>query len=211
MRFGFYNFPKQETDALLTYSAITTGSTKRETDAKLIRPYRFAINTNWRLTRILFKGRYVNSIHGLLASCIGAFYRFVVSVQLSNASYWVTEPHTSKPTTQGWRMWLQVVACQTCMGLNDWLCANSLVCLLLFYILAISKVISGHIPSCDNAHAWWPYSATPLGDQANHSITLSWHWANQPLLYSNNAEHLARKQLAYILKSLVWLDRGSNP
>ena len=45
----------------------------------------------------------------------------------------------------------------------------------------------------------WLYSAAPLGDQASqhqnlitHSVTLSWHWANQSLLYSNNIERQAR-------------------
>ena len=39
-----------------------------------------------------------------------------------------------------------------------------------FYILVISKVISGWIPTCHSAHSWWLYSAAPLG---NHEIPLS--------------------------------------
>ncbi len=28
------------------------------------------------------------------------------------------------------------------------------VCLLLFYVLATSKVTSGRVPTCDSAHSW---------------------------------------------------------
>ena len=38
--------------------------------------------------------------------------------------------------------------------------------LLLFYVLATSKIISGHVSSCDSAHSRRLYSAAPLG---NHS------------------------------------------
>ena len=44
----------------------------------------------------------------------------------------------------------------------------------------------------------------------SHSVTLSWHWANQSLPYPNNAKHLARKWQVYIFKSSVWLDQCSN-
>ena len=44
----------------------------------------------------------------------------------------------------------------------------------------------------------------------SHSITLSWHLANQSLSYPINAEHLARKRQVSILKSLVWLDQYSD-
>ena len=36
---------------------------------------------------------------------------------------------------------------------------------LLFYILAISKVISGWVPTYDSAHSWQLYSASPPGCQ----------------------------------------------
>ena len=48
-------------------------------------------------------------------------------------------------------------------------------------------------------------------DLISHSVTLSWHWANQFLPSANNAEHQARKQQAWIFKSSVWLDQVSNP
>ena len=55
----------------------------------------------------------------------------------------------------------------------------------------------------------------PLRNQAastmTHSVTLSWHWANESLPYPNNAECLARKWQVSILKSLVSLTSGWNP
>ena len=92
------------------------------------------------------------------------------------------------------------------------------VCLLLFSVLATSKVISGWTLTCDT-HFWWLYSAVPLGDQTtskHHDLIfhikspLSWHWANQSLPYPKNAEHLARKRQVAIVESLVWFSQGSN-
>ena len=34
------------------------------------------------------------------------------------------------------------------------LCTHRFVCLLLLYVLATSKVISGRVPTCDSAHSW---------------------------------------------------------
>ena len=48
-------------------------------------------------------------------------------------------------------------------------------------------------------------------DLLSHSVTLSWHWANQSLHYPNNAKRKARKQHISILKSSVWLDQVLNP
>ena len=45
------------------------------------------------------------------------------------------------------------------------------VCLLLFYVLAPSKVISGQVQTCDSAHSWQFYSAAPLDNQANITMT----------------------------------------
>ena len=45
------------------------------------------------------------------------------------------------------------------------------VFVLLFYVLATSKVISGWVPPCDNAHSWQLYSAASLGHQAAGTIT----------------------------------------
>ena len=42
---------------------------------------------------------------------------------------------------------------------------------LEFYILATYKVISERIPTCDSAHSWRLYSATPLGVQTARSMT----------------------------------------
>ena len=45
------------------------------------------------------------------------------------------------------------------------------ICLLLFYVLATSEVISEWVPTCDSAHSWQFYSATPLGNQATSTMT----------------------------------------
>ena len=86
---------------------------------------------------------------------------------------------------------------------------------LLHCILATSKIISGRILTWDSVHSWWLYSGPSLGNQTastmTHSVTLSWHWANQFLLYPDNGKCLARKQQVSILKSLVWLHPDSNP
>ena len=42
---------------------------------------------------------------------------------------------------------------------------------LLFCVLATSKVISGRVPTCDNAHSWRLYSAAQLGNQAVSTMT----------------------------------------
>ena len=71
----------------------------------------------------------------------------------------------------------------------------------LGYILATSMVISGWVPTCDSAHSRWLYSAAPLSD----SVILSCHWANQSLLYLNNAELLAGKRTSHNYLS-HWFD-----
>ena len=45
------------------------------------------------------------------------------------------------------------------------------LCLLLFYVLATSKIISWWVPTCDSAHSWQLYSAASLGHQAASTIT----------------------------------------
>ena len=58
------------------------------------------------------------------------------------------------------------------------------------------------------------YSAASSGhwhyDLLSHSVTLSWHWAIQSLLYPNNAERQVRKRQVSVLKSLVWLDQAMD-
>ena len=90
------------------------------------------------------------------------------------------------------------------------------VCLWLLYVRATCKVISGQVPTCDSAHSLWLYSAASLGHQATSTMTcfptqsLSWHWGNQSLPYSNNAECMARNRQVSFLKFLIWLDQVSN-
>ena len=54
-----------------------------------------------------------------------------------------------------------------------------------------------------------PTGSTGHHHLLSHSVTLSWHRANQSLPYPNNAKCRLR-QLVSILKSLVWLDQVSN-
>ena len=72
---------------------------------------------------------------------------------------------------------------------------QQLVCLLLFYILPTSMVISGWVLTFDCTRSWWLYSAAKHHDWISHSVTLSWHWAYQSLPY-------------HIIMPSVWL--GSN-
>ena len=68
---------------------------------------------------------------------------------------------------------------------------------LEFYILATSKVIWGRVQTCDSACSSWLHSAVQVRNQAasktNHSITLSWRWANQSLAYTLYAEQTVNK------------------
>ena len=100
--------------------------------------------------------------------------------------------------------------------------ANSLIsphlyghCLLLFYILATSKVVLRWGPICDSAHSWWRYGASSLGNQAtstmtwypaqshNHDTELTSPW---PILIMPSTWLTSDKYQFY--KALVWLDRG---
>ena len=89
----------------------------------------------------------------------------------------------------------------------------SIVCLLMFYVLATSKVISGSVPTCDSAYSWWIYSVTSLGYQAASTmicyLTQSHYPGTEPRspCNPNNAERQARKWQVLILMSLVWLDQ----
>ena len=45
-------------------------------------------------------------------------------------------------------------------------------------------------------------------DLLSHSVTLSWHLANQSLPYSNNVKHRARQRSIYIFKVIVLTQPG---
>ena len=51
----------------------------------------------------------------------------------------------------------------TCGHVDMWTCGQR-ACLLLFYVLATSKVTSGHVPTCDSAHSWRLYIVAPQGN-----------------------------------------------
>ena len=64
-------------------------------------------------------------------------------------------------------------------------------------------------------HIWGLYSVCQLRNQTTSTMTWyptqSHYTDNQSLPYVNNTEHLDRKRHVSVLKSLVWLDQGSNP
>ena len=72
--------------------------------------------------------------------------------------------------------------------------------LLEFYILATTKTVWGWAPTYDSVHLLQIYSAVTgrtghqHHDLISHSVTLSWHSANQSLPYPNNTECLARRR-----------------
>ena len=45
------------------------------------------------------------------------------------------------------------------------------ICLLRCYALVTSKIISGHVPTCDSVHSWQPHSGAPLGDNTTGILT----------------------------------------
>ena len=91
--------------------------------------------------------------------------------------------------------------------------------LLLFYILATYKVISGRLPTCDSAHSWWVCSGAPLENQAVSTMTwpdLTWRDIPHnpdtelsspcPMLIMLNTWLGSNKY--QFNKSLVWLYHG---
>ena len=70
--------------------------------------------------------------------------------------------------------------------------------MLCFYVLSTSKVMSGRVPTCDSEHSWrlfYYYPCCKSGHQHHDltfsTLTLSWHWANQSLLYPNKDDRQA--------------------
>ena len=59
------------------------------------------------------------------------------------------------------------------LQLQDNSVAESVGCLLEFYILATSQVMSGWVSPIDGAYSWWFYSAVPLGNQT--ASTMTWY------------------------------------
>ena len=45
------------------------------------------------------------------------------------------------------------------------------ICLLVFYVLAKSKLILGWVPTWDSAHSWRIYNVAALGNQAASTMT----------------------------------------
>ena len=45
------------------------------------------------------------------------------------------------------------------------------VYLLLLYVLATLRIISGRVPTCDSTHSWQLHSAVPLGNKAINTTT----------------------------------------
>ena len=69
------------------------------------------------------------------------------------------------------------------------------------YIQATSMVISGQVLTCDSTHPWRLLEFCSTGKSGHqhhdlifHSVTLSWHYANQSLLSPINTKHQGRKR-----------------
>ena len=80
------------------------------------------------------------------------------------------------------------------------------VCLLLFYALASSKVISEPVLTCDSAHSWWLYSAGSREHQA--TSTMTWYPTQSPypdIELTSPCARLGRDKYQFF-KSLVWLE-----
>ena len=82
------------------------------------------------------------------------------------------------------QLWLSVCVCVcvcTCvcvcvcvrggrMGMCQCKWPETIIWLLVFFVLETYTVISRQIPTCDSAHSWWPFSAAPLGDQVTSTM-----------------------------------------
>ena len=79
------------------------------------------------------------------------------------------------------------------------------ICLLLFYVLETSKVISGRAPTCDSVHAWQLYSAASLRNQAAGTMTCHPTQSHFPdteptLPHPDNSKRQARNRQVSILQ-----------
>ena len=93
---------------------------------------------------------------------------------------------------------------------------DKLVCLLLFYVLATSMVISEWVPTCGSAHSGQLNKAVRLGDQT--ASTMTWyhtqsHYSDtEPTSYPNYGEHLAKKwQASSFIIHCFDMALGSKP
>ena len=101
---------------------------------------------------------------------------------------------------------------------KHWMVSLVLVCLLLFYVLAPSTVISGWIPICNSVRSLRLYSVAPLGNQGTSTMTrfpTQSHYPDTdptshcPILIMQSTWVGSNKYNFY--NSLVGLDQGSSP
>ena len=91
-------------------------------------------------------------------------------------------------------------------------------CVLEFYFLVTSKVISTWLMICGSAPTWQLNTDAPLQNETthwyhdliSHSVTLSWHWANQSLSHPVNTERQVTVRQVSILKVIVWTKSGNE-
>ena len=90
--------------------------------------------------------------------------------------------------------------------------------LLRTYVQSTSKDISEWVPTCNSACSWWLYNAALLGDQATSTLTGSPTQSHYPDTESTSSCSILIIQSIWLgrdkyqfVKSLVWLDPGSNP
>ena len=87
------------------------------------------------------------------------------------------------------------------------------VCLLLFFILATSKVISGWAQTCDSAHSSRLYTVASVGDQATITMTQYPTQSHYPDTESTSPWPILLMPSPWqlsIFNSFVWLDQDSN-
>ena len=93
------------------------------------------------------------------------------------------------------------------------------ICLLLFYVQAIYKVMAGQVLTSDSVHSWRLYSAPSVGHQAAGTTTrypTQSHYPDAeptsfcPILIMPSVR-LGNDKYQLQSKSLVWLDEVSNP
>ena len=104
----------------------------------------------------------------LLKICLCNFRRAFFSLTEDNPKYYL---HKQQFVDRGnWNNCQKQAQCN--QALTDWLFVLISIpakpieidpCLVLFHVLATTKVIWGQVLTCDSLHSWQLYSAAPLG------------------------------------------------
>ena len=90
-------------------------------------------------------------------------------------------------------MWLCILCCNF----------DRLISLLLFYVVATSKVISGLLPTCDHSNSWWLCNDAPFGHQASSTMT----WYATQSHYPATEPSLSCPPTLIMLSAWLWSDK----